>query len=569
MIAKRLRQSNNVAGIVHLVRYITSTQGRDNRVSDVFISNCNSDTPMMAVREMLAKQLLNTRSHADKTYHLLVSFQQGEEPMAEILRKIESTLCARLGFGQHQRVAAVHRDTDHVHMHVAINKIHPKKLTIHTPYYDFDVLGKACVEIEQKLGVGKDNHDPGGKTRGERQAKDIEALTGNESLHTWIHREVFDKLQKAESWDALHAELARAGLALSLRGAGVVITSNSGHRLTGSNLHRSFSKFHLEKRLGKFQPKPDWCVNIRPEKEYLRSPQAAPGDPLREEYEKLREARNEAKEQRLAAIALEHTRKKEVILAENVADRARARNTVIGRFPKRRLYASIHGKYRSQLELLMAETKRARKAVYSEFPSQSWTEWLQAQAIAGRTEAVEALRRRAFALAKKNGAALRGEKQGEPTLIPDQRIRGVTKLGTVIYDLGTDAVRDDGESFRVSAGASAETDIMALKLAQRRFGNVIFADGDRAFRERMLKAAVEGKVFVKFGDPAMERRRNELLRIRYGERREQEDNMRQWPENGHGVVQRSVPGDGHAAGERPENGHGRDEESTRGASPSR
>jgi hypothetical protein len=205
MIARRLKQGKDAAGIIHLVRYITSTQGKNHRVGEVFITNCVCDTPMLAAQEMLARQLNNTRSKDEKTYHLLVSFKFGEQPTSEILRKIEAALCAKLGFGQHQRVAAVHRDTDHVHMHVAINKIHPKKLTIHTPYHDFDALAKACVEIEQKLGIGRDNHEPSGKTKGERQAKDIEALTGSESLHTWIHREAFEKLQAATSWDALHA----------------------------------------------------------------------------------------------------------------------------------------------------------------------------------------------------------------------------------------------------------------------------------------------------------------------------------------------------------------------------
>ncbi len=236
----------------------------------------------------------------------------------------------------------------------------------------------------------------------------------------------------------------------------------------------------------------------------------------------------------------------------------------------------------------MAETKQARNGAYGEFPSQSWVQWLQEQAKAGRTEAVEALRQRAFSLAKRNGAALRGKKPGEPEIIPGQKIRGVTKLGTVIYDLGSDAVRDDGDSFRISRGASAGTDIMALQLAQRRFGNVIFADGDYAFRERMIKAAVEGKVFIKFGDPMMEYKRNELFRLKYQERKAQEDCERRQLENGcdsrsptsgltteevqsilANSIRKPAPGDGHAAGGRPENGHGRDEENTRGASLSR
>lgn len=468
MIAKRLREGKDGKGcVLHLVKYITAQHGKSHRVGEVFITNCIGETPMMAAREMLAKQMLNTRAKSDKTYHLLIAFPPGEEPRKEILQKIEAALCAKLGFAQHQRIAVVHRDTDHIHMHVAINKIHPRRLTIHNPYFDFDAPAKACAEIEEKLKLARTNHEPTGKTTGERQAKNIEVLTGQESLHTWIHREVFGKLQQAESWNALHGELAKAGLTLSLRGTGVVITSTSGHRITGSKLHRSFSKANLEKRLGPFQSKPEWCSDVKPEKEYLRAPHSPP-NPLREEYEKLREARDKTKKKRLALIALECTRKKEHLLTENAVDKARARSTRTGRHGKRLLYAAIHGKYRSQLDRLFAETKRAKKDVYAECGSQTWVQWLQEQAQTERTEALEALRKRAFSLAKKNGAALRGEEAADPGVMKGEKIDGVTKRGTVIYALGADAVRDDGRSFRVGAGASPDTDIMALKLAPLR-----------------------------------------------------------------------------------------------------
>ena len=328
-------------------------------------------------------------------------------------------------------------------------------------------------------------------------------------------------MQKAESWDALHGELANAGLTLSLRGTGVIITSNSGHQITGSKLHRSFSKANLEKRLGPFQPKPEWCVDVKPEKRYQRTPNSPP-NPLREEYESLRKARDKAKEKYLDLIALNYTRKKELILAENVADRARARATRMGRDEKRRLYAAIHGKYQSQLDLLHTETRRAKKKVYAEYRRQSWVQWLQEQAQAGRTEAIETLRKRAFSLTKVNGTVLRGEKVTAPRIMPGEKVDCVTKCGTVIYDLGADAVRDDGQSFRIGNGATRDTDIMALKLAQRRFGNVIHVDGDSAFQDRMIHAAVEGKVFIKFTDPFMERQRNELFRAQYQERKERE-----------------------------------------------
>lgn len=135
-------------------------------------------------------------------------------------------------------------------------------------------------------------------------------------------------------------------------------------------------------------------------------------------------------------------------------------------------------------------------------------------------EAIEALRKRAFSLAKENGAALRGKEAAAPGVVPGEKITDVTKSGTIIYGVGKDAVRDDGESFRVGIGATLETDIMALRLAQRRFGDVI---GDNAFHRRMIKAAVEGKVSIKFAYPFMERQRNELFIGRYQERKEHEN----------------------------------------------
>ncbi len=206
----------------------------------------------------------------------------------------------------------------------------------------------------------------------------------------------------------------------------------------------------------------------------------------------------------------------------------------MGRFAKRQLYAAINKKFKAQMEAMRAEAKRVRQEVYEQYPTQTWVQWLQEQGKAGRAEAIEALRKRAFSLAAKHQNTLRGEKPAAPGIIPGEKVEGVTKHGTVIYDLGADAVRDDSERFTIGNGATRETDIMALKLAQRRFGNLIFVEGDYAFKERMVRAAVEGKVYVKFADPVLERKRNELFRSQYRERKESEGGGRQQPQNGRG-----------------------------------
>ena len=92
---RTLRKSN----VVSLVDYLTNTQGRQERVGEITLTNCHSDRHDAASLEMLNTQSLNTRSQSDKTYHLIVSFRPGELPSTETLRAIEARVCHRLGFG--------------------------------------------------------------------------------------------------------------------------------------------------------------------------------------------------------------------------------------------------------------------------------------------------------------------------------------------------------------------------------------------------------------------------------------------------------------------------------------
>ena len=73
----------------------------------------------------------------------MVSLRAGENPDAQTLRVIEERFCKELGYAEYQRVSVVHHDTDNVHIHVAINKIHPTTLTLHDPIRDFITL-KIC-----------------------------------------------------------------------------------------------------------------------------------------------------------------------------------------------------------------------------------------------------------------------------------------------------------------------------------------------------------------------------------------------------------------------------------------
>ncbi len=511
MIPKHIKMQNaGKSSIVRLVQYVTSEQKKEHRVSEIFITNCKYSDPDLAAREMVLTQLKNHRAKSDKTYHLMLSFRPGEDPTPETIRRVESELCKRLGFAEHQRIAVVHRDTGSVHMHIAINKIHPTRFCIHDPYMDHFALAKESEKLERSLFLRPDKHTPTGKTKAERKAGDVEAITGQQSLLSYIREECLPALQAAQSWEEFHRELSKAGLSIKVQNNGVNFIAASGERVTGSGVDRSFSKKGLEKRFGPFRSAPDDCKNVVPATTFQRKP-LGPDNPLKAEFAQAKEKREEVRLHHLSIIRDQHRRRISEVRDEIKVDRQRARRIPAGRTAKKRLYSAIAAKQQLRVARIREESRQERHQIYQSSRRQNWLTWLQEQAAAGREDAIKALRNRAFGLARKTGAAILGEKSGPDNLLEGKKVDSVTKRGTVIYSVGQDALRDDGESFRISRAAGIETAILALQLAKKRFGEPLHIHGDRAFRDLAVRAAVEGNVFVKFSDPVLEKRRTTML----------------------------------------------------------
>ncbi len=106
------------------------------------------------------------------------------------------------------------------------------------------------------------------------------------------------------------------------------------------------------------------------------------------------------------------------------------------------------------------------------------------------------LHARAEGLAKRSGNAVQGEGAalpGERDRILNHPINGVTKKGTVIYSLGKDTLRDDGEAFRTNRDADPATAILALRAAKQRFGNCLTMEVKRkALMERHTPSQSRG-----------------------------------------------------------------------------
>lgn len=197
---------------------------------------------------------MNQRSKVSKTYHLMVSFRPEDEDKLtkEVLQDIEGALMSALGFDEHQRHCGVHQNTDNLHLHIAINMIHPQTYNRHAPYRDHYKLSRACRAIEQKYGLtvdkGAEPDAPKMEGRANSKVKTIEAQTGQESLFNYVLRhkpDLMKKLGSAESWPEVHAVFLQLGLSLVPSGNGLKIRDRYGkHHLKPATLTVNSARGH-------------------------------------------------------------------------------------------------------------------------------------------------------------------------------------------------------------------------------------------------------------------------------------------------------------------------------------
>ncbi|WGO96399.1 relaxase/mobilization nuclease domain-containing protein (plasmid) [Pseudomonas viciae] len=241
----------------------TKSQGDGEKVGSVRVTNCLSDDPADAALEIIATQAKNKRSKADKHYHIVFSFPPGETVDVETLHKIEDELCASIGLADHQRVSAVHLDTEKLHVHIAINKVHPRTFRNVEPYYPKNRLMEACERLEIKFDLQRTNHGKNAQDKVHGRASDMEAFSGEQSLLGWIKESAGAELiacrETGSSWQDMHNALNKHGLEVRLRGAGLVIGVQGDKKLAvkASSVDRSLAFKGLTERWGPYVPPAD------------------------------------------------------------------------------------------------------------------------------------------------------------------------------------------------------------------------------------------------------------------------------------------------------------------------
>lgn len=507
MIAKHISmKSAGKSDFFRLVNYITNPQQKSERVGQVSVTNCHNDQPDVAALEVLNTQLQNRRVVSDKSYHLIVSFRAGEQPPPETLKAIEARISEGLGYAEHQRISAVHHDSDNVHLHIAINKIHPTRYTIHDPYRDYWTLAKLCEKLEHEYGLEPDNHQAR-KSLSENRAQDMERHSGMESLLSWVKRECLGPMQQAQSWPELHQVLHNKGLEIRERANGLVIT-NGQTMVKASTVSRELSKAKLEARLGPFQP--GLTPNIKPSRQYQPRPVRTRVD-TSELYAKYRteqdHCRREGQAQLLAARK-RRTNAIEVAKRTGQLERAAIKFMPVGPLGKRALYSLAATSLRKEINKVVKQHQAERRAIQQKYRRDGWVDWLRKKATEGNTAALAALRAREGAQ-KLKGNTLTGQAR-QMNGAMDPTIDGITKKGTIVYRVGTGTIRDDGIQLAVSKRATEETVEAALRMALKRYGYRLTVTGSDEFKERAAFVAAKTRLSIMFADGTLENRRRTL-----------------------------------------------------------
>lgn len=543
MIAKRIMSPQGGSGYKRLAGYVLNVQqehqGADpaswtrlnayildaahggEKVAWARVTNCQTDDPGWAVKEILATQAHNRRSRTDKSYHLVVSFPEGERPTRGQIEDIEDSLCAALGFAEHQRVSAVHQNTDNWHVHIAINKVHPRTFRNIEPFRDRYRLQEACAELEIRHGLTREPHtvepwrDAAEKGRGTAsirgKAADFEAQQCAQSFLRWTRERaaaaLLETRDSGKGWPELHRVAALYDLEFKPRGAGLAI----GHRRDGrlhvkaSDVDRGLSLRALTEALGPYEP-PKAASNETLEVSYARP--AVTGS-LYDRFKQERDAVLAAREAARRALHERHLAYADKLKAYYRHRLREERRSLLQGFLKRDAVRHVVEQRAQDHAVRIRREAEERRKLRARYPIPNWQGFLETEAAQGNETALMVLRSREQRRSRIEAQLFGATDAAEAQAVIRRDLRPLVRRdGRLIYRVADGGVvSDERHNVRVSQVTTGAA-FLALSLARERFGaRPLVVRGTDDFRTQVATLAGIKGLDVAFADRVLERQR--------------------------------------------------------------
>lgn len=455
-------------------------------------------------------------------YHYVLSWPEHERPrVEEVFAAARDTLTA-LGMVDHQYVIAIHADTDNLHAHVEVNRVHPRTFRVFDTYRDYFTLHRAAREAEIKYGWHHDNGffqviEVNGKKSIVRNneyvdpdlvptrpgAKRAEVWSGEQSLETWckdkpahdLRRVLEDK--KTSRWQDVHRVLAQHGLELrDAGGSGFKIVDvstetpekmNKPLTVSASAAFRFMKRAKLEKRFGAFEARSPHLQLDEPKRTYRRDPhkrlesrlaRKALRDDLYNRFkaeERDMRARQALAKKTLVSFAKEdkerYQKLREAYKVRRIEIQQDTKLTPVQKQQAYMLTKVSMLKAREQLVQQIRQERAIRRSLLPRIPR--WREWVEQQVQLGDEAAISALRGMIYQDGRnaKKKLAKEDAQMTENAILPavqqhtDPQVRSfenliwnVSKNGRVIYRFDNGEIAFRDEGERLTFGRKDVSD---------------------------------------------------------------------------------------------------------------
>jgi hypothetical protein len=288
MIIKRVKSTggkSKAARVKGLTDYITDAKGKSkdkDKIAYIGGRGFIGDSFICHQAEMTALAEDATKSTNPIT-HWMMSWRQGEKPSHEQVEQAIDILMEELELKDHQVIYALHQDTDNIHLHLAVNRVHPDTLKVIKSGggFDIDIAQRAIAKIEDLQGWQREErgryqvvdgqtkriqHVPRSTKEPGQIAQQIESHQGIKSAERMAIETGADLIRAAHSWDDLHDSLADRGMRYEQYGTGAYLYVGET-KLKASSAGRDCSLPQVQKRLGAYQQsQPQLMDNLPPKK---------------------------------------------------------------------------------------------------------------------------------------------------------------------------------------------------------------------------------------------------------------------------------------------------------------
>ena len=506
-----------------LTNYILQPQ-KSKRQEKVLYSACSGfiSEDMQSAQAEMSAMADGAKSSANSVLHLVISWREGEQPTHGQIDEAVRLLMAELGLEGHGVIYALHLDTDNLHCHVAISRVHPvtEKVIAANRGFDLEGIHRAIARIEHAQGWEREAHgryqvmDNGQLARygnGDKSSKrprqprqDMEHRTGAKSAQRLAIEKAGPVITGASNWDELHTSLASMGMRYVKTGSGAVVFVG-GTAVKASSIDRNASLIRVQTRLGPYQPLINGTLAMTPialEKSQALQP-VEPAAPRWQTFTQERQAFYTARDHARRQLQNEQDAERQALIAQQSSQRQEILSgdwTQMGaaRMALRSILAAQQVAEKLNLKSSHQNQRMALKVQFSGFPDfESWLR--QGQFV----DDADAWRYRHSQWPRFKAAPSGSDTVS--TIAPTRDIRAFQAhaLGNevqyskvqAIVGLQMVAFIDRGNHIDICDDLDDDAIVAAMQLAGQKWG-AFEIEGDAVFQQRCIELAAQNGIFL-------------------------------------------------------------------------